>query len=294
MTAGTFLSSLAHASKLNDINYPAPAYKINQDIIFNIDNITGIAGQETPVKVDIFPDTSFAKNKKTWLRVIGLPKDLRFSKGSRINDVWFMSLSDLSDLTLKSPSKFQSKFNIEFFLMQEDQSIVSILKKRKAAIEILAYKDRPSPKFKDKEPQATVFAKKQMSQEDLELMSRAQEYLNQGDIPKARLLYEKIAAKGHGQAAFELGKTYDPGFLKRFLLRGLKPNEKLAKQWYKKAIQLTNLNTHFSSNPPPTPKIFLDVLSKTLKFKVSKLTYTQKNILFENFKKQTSTTSITR
>lgn len=59
-----------------------------------------------------------------------------------------------------------------------------------------------------------------------------------GDIGAARLLFERAAAAGSGQAAVELGKTYDPVFLTRINAVGIQADPATADIWYRHAIAL--------------------------------------------------------
>src|SRR5205085_6834176 len=56
-----------------------------------------------------------------------------------------------------------------------------------------------------------------------------------GDIAAARLFYERAAEAGNGQAAIRLGESFDPLFLSRSGMRGVRGDSGLALQWYKRA-----------------------------------------------------------
>jgi len=59
-----------------------------------------------------------------------------------------------------------------------------------------------------------------------------------GDIAAARLYFERAVGAGSGQAAVEMGKTYDPVFLARIHAVGIQPNPTTADMWYHRAITL--------------------------------------------------------
>jgi hypothetical protein len=58
------------------------------------------------------------------------------------------------------------------------------------------------------------------------------------DISAARKYYEYAANAGSARAALALGETYDPAFLTRLGVVGLKPNPTIAADWYRKAAAL--------------------------------------------------------
>jgi len=63
-----------------------------------------------------------------------------------------------------------------------------------------------------------------------------------GDISTARLLYERAAEAGSGEAAAAAGKTYDPTFLALIGTVGIRPDAEAAARWYRRAIALGDQN----------------------------------------------------
>jgi TPR repeat protein len=70
------------------------------------------------------------------------------------------------------------------------------------------------------------------------LLARADALLGSGDIVSARLCYERAAEGGDAQAALRLGETYDPAFLARAHLNGVRGDTTAATQWYRYALSL--------------------------------------------------------
>jgi hypothetical protein len=70
------------------------------------------------------------------------------------------------------------------------------------------------------------------------LLQRASHQLNLEDISGARRTYEALAAQGSQRGALGLAETYDAMFLARHNVIGLKPDLRLARQWYEKAASL--------------------------------------------------------
>jgi TPR repeat protein len=69
-------------------------------------------------------------------------------------------------------------------------------------------------------------------------MQRAEQFLKNADIAGARLMFENLALRGSARAAFAMGQTYDPEFLKTMAVNGLRPDVEQAKSWYRKALEL--------------------------------------------------------
>jgi hypothetical protein len=70
------------------------------------------------------------------------------------------------------------------------------------------------------------------------LRARGDALFASGDIISARLFYERAADAGDGQAALQLGETYDPAFLKRAGIIGIRGDSTTAKHWYQGASAL--------------------------------------------------------
>jgi len=70
------------------------------------------------------------------------------------------------------------------------------------------------------------------------LLARGDKLLSTGDVTSARLFYQRAADGGAGLAAIRLGETYDPIFLDRAKLRGVRADLGAALSWYRRAREL--------------------------------------------------------
>jgi TPR repeat protein len=70
------------------------------------------------------------------------------------------------------------------------------------------------------------------------LLSRGDALFERGDIASARLFYEHAANAGDAQAAIRLGETFDPAFLSRAQVKGVRGEPAVALTWYKRAQEL--------------------------------------------------------
>jgi hypothetical protein len=70
------------------------------------------------------------------------------------------------------------------------------------------------------------------------LLIRGDSLIAKGDVASARLFYERAAEAGDGEAALRLGESYDPAFLARAHLRGVRGDALAAARWYRRAHEL--------------------------------------------------------
>ena len=59
-----------------------------------------------------------------------------------------------------------------------------------------------------------------------------------GDLSGARRFYFSAAQQGDAAAARDLGRLYDPAYLKQIALGGVDPDPALARHWYERAVRL--------------------------------------------------------
>jgi type II secretory pathway predicted ATPase ExeA len=74
------------------------------------------------------------------------------------------------------------------------------------------------------------------------LKQRGDAMMAVGDVSTARLLYERAAEGGSGEAAAAAGKTYDPSVLALIGAVGIRPDPEAAARWYRRAIALGDQN----------------------------------------------------
>ena len=70
------------------------------------------------------------------------------------------------------------------------------------------------------------------------LFTRGLDAEHQGDFSAARRFYLSAAEQGNAAAARNLGRLYDPAYLKHTALGGVDPDPALARQWYERALKL--------------------------------------------------------
>ncbi len=70
------------------------------------------------------------------------------------------------------------------------------------------------------------------------LLARGRQYIADGDVVTARLVFRRAAESGDAQAALALGGTYDPVVLKRLGVVSLVADPARARSWYQRAAEL--------------------------------------------------------
>jgi TPR repeat protein len=74
------------------------------------------------------------------------------------------------------------------------------------------------------------------------LVTKGKGFLKDGDLASARLLFQPAADAGNAEAAFILGTTFDPLFIRRMGVVGMEPDLARARQWYKRAAELGSVD----------------------------------------------------
>lgn len=85
---------------------------------------------------------------------------------------------------------------------------------------------------------ATSEAVQATNDEIIMLLNLGKNFFQNGDLVSARLLFRRAATAGNAEAAFVLGRTFDPVVADRMGIIGIKPDIARARQWYERAAEL--------------------------------------------------------
>ena len=211
---------------------------------FVVRDVVAATGEEIPVEIQI---TSQDRNSYKFVMIKGLPADFTFSAGFRTNNAWLVSLSDIENLTLKPPESYKGDLILQFLLIKRsneapEQQLVAI-RIEDGPVSVFnvaptnarqdAGIDATGSVQSDPAPQPVIDREKERVG-----LQRAERLLQNADIVSARLMYEALALKGSARAAYAMGQTFDPEFLRRFAMQSLQPDLPKARYWYKKAMEL--------------------------------------------------------
>ena len=182
-----------------------------------------------------------------FMMIKGLPSGFSMSAGFPTRNTWVVSFNDIQNLQITAPSDFKGSVKLEvvFIKMNDDQPdfyYVDVLARpTEQAVHALQDNQLPTSAWHQSDQEPSPVPRRSLTQspppEEEALLTRAMELLRKADVAAARLLYETLAMKGSARAAFAMGQTYDPVFLKGIGVQRL-ANVETAKKWYKKAIEL--------------------------------------------------------
>jgi TPR repeat protein len=85
---------------------------------------------------------------------------------------------------------------------------------------------------------ATSEAVQLTNDEIIMLLNLGKNFFQNGDLVSARLLFRRAATAGNAEAAFVLGRTFDPVVADRMGIIGIRPDIARARQWYERAAEL--------------------------------------------------------
>ncbi len=218
---------------------------------FMVMDVSGPAGEPLLVKIVLPPNPSATYS---FLMFQGLPKKFTMSSGFRTKNQWAVSLNDIGGLRIVPPPGYTGSFPLDVLLVKGKDAeperrtmTVAFLPADTptGATSNLASRvltsgregDDLDPIQPGPAAGASVVAQP-MNDDDRFNMERGDALFQQGDVSAARLLYHRMAKKGVAAAAFAMGRTYDPDYLRALKVEGLQPDVAQAHVWYKMANEL--------------------------------------------------------
>jgi hypothetical protein len=178
------------------------------------------AGKASRLPLRIEPDEA---RRDTFILVLsGLPAASTLTGASKLSsDSWLLAGDAVSQLEITVPEWSTSLLEIDVELRRTNGVMAARTK---------AWVFVPPPASPEKAKLDETAVK--------DLTQRAEQLLARGDVVAARMLYERAADMGSGQAAMSLGATYDPRRLWSLGVFGMVGSKDRARQWYQRADQL--------------------------------------------------------
>ncbi len=209
-----------------------------------------------------------SQNQEISVMIQGVPEEARLSAGKKIGGgTWVLEEKDLIQLALVTPPSFRPRaFTLDMVTVKSDgkipesRSIEVVVQpaqaatapapgnagtvtsaKTPAAVTAVA---RPvaAPVRESTSPAAETLQKSQRlprrqlsAEEETRFLKRGEELLQLGDVASARLVLEHAARRDSRRAMTALAKTYDPEYLAKLGVRGVKPDKNQANAWYERA-----------------------------------------------------------
>jgi len=188
-----------------------------------------------------------------YLFVRGLPAEAELSAGRRSDSgAWFVKDEELHDLTLSIGNAAAGDYPIEVYTLESGdapQARRSLVLRVEPGQQTYAgpktYDVGPtmswaSALLDDVTPSPRTTAEPVVPAESAVLLKRARQLLAEGDVASARLLLLHLAERGQGEAAYELGRTFDQETLETLGARGVGGDRAKAHRWYEQASQQGN------------------------------------------------------
>ena len=175
-----------------------------------------------PLSLQVQPEE--AAHEAFILALSGAPAGTILSGATQMSsDTWFLPPGSADRLEIALPEWSTSAIEITIALRQAN-GLVAAQTKAWLAVS-------PPPSRLPASPKADEATAK-------DLLARASQLLDKGDIVGARAIYQRAVELGSGTAALALGATYDPNRLWSLGALGLRGNKERARQWYQRAGEL--------------------------------------------------------
>ena len=222
--------------------------------------ISAEPASQSAFPISVGPTGAVPRN--AFVRVRGLPTMAALSGAHTIAPgAWAIPLNALPDLKITLPPGAAGRTELVVTLVAVDGSVLAEAKSVLAinatpANKAATQRDPPAPATASilragvplQTPPAEAGAPPPRTSPEpvtpadreraVRLMKKGDSQLEEGNVPAARLLYERAADGGLAEAAMALAATYDKAEFARLKLRGVAPDAKEARRWYERARQL--------------------------------------------------------
>jgi hypothetical protein len=256
-----FGRTLAAAILLASLGGGEPAFSQRPVTIKAPPVVVAEAAGQVPFPIQIEPAEAIPRN--SFVRLRGLPPMAALSEGYVIGaGSWAVPLSALADLKISLPVAAAGRSDVTILLVGVDGAVLG---EAKTALTVATAPAAPPPRERSAGPaggatmlRAGVPVDLGPSRQDAtaatppvvprsvpqereratRLLAKGNEQWEEGNVSAARLFYERAADAGLAEGAMALAATFDAAELSRLNVRGIKPDSKLARQWYERARQL--------------------------------------------------------
>jgi hypothetical protein len=211
-----------------------------------VGDVNGLAGSPIPLNIKLLGPT----DGDQLFVFTGIPSGVTLNPGGFFGKFWAVNSKVIPDLTLTAPNGYSGSFTVSVVRRQEASSGIASTSFKVSITEPPATTATAEPEPAAARPVAAEPAAELAKTErpkpvsraeipnEAQLIDRANDFLDKGDVSAARSIYEFLVAQGSAPAAMAMGETYDPGVLRKIQVRGLEPNPEKAREWYQKAEDL--------------------------------------------------------
>jgi hypothetical protein len=180
------------------------------------------SGEE--VAFDIAIDSADSLPARSVIAIRTMPLGAIFSQGRPYDATeWNLRPDEIGDLRLILPKDATGMSEIRVELMAADGTVLA------SATTALAI--APDPK-------AALILRADEKDRIADLIEHGRKMIDVGYFAGARAYFKRAVEAGSGEAALELGATYDPDFIAQIGAHGIKADPAEARIWYERAKQL--------------------------------------------------------
>jgi hypothetical protein len=179
--------------------------------------------------------------------VRGLPPEATLSGGRQSGaGAWLIKGEHVPDLTLTLGEAAAGDYPVEIYILESGdgpQARRNFVLRVAPSDRIHAAASSPSVTFAaaGAAPGAPAIEEPTTPPDAAVLRARSVRLLGEGDIAAARLLLLHLAERGDGEAAYDLGRTFDGQMLAELGAEGLDGDPARARGWYERASQVGNV-----------------------------------------------------
>lgn len=190
-------------------------------------NLIASPGQSTPLPIGI--EGLAAGGPPTVIVLGGLPAGFRFNAGVAVaNGLWSLTVAEAASLAVIAPADAapgRADLSVELRTLTAE-----VMASTTVALVIAATSPPSRPAMSD--------SSRIDETETAHLLAEGRRQLDSGQVAQARLLFRRAADAGNGEAARQLGDSFDPAKLFALGVRGIAGDIEQAIYWYERADEL--------------------------------------------------------
>ena len=201
-----------------------------------VNDVRGTLNSMIPLTLQATPA---AADQTLDLKITGLPKTAYLTKGQQtVSGDWIVKAAEVENIKLFVPQSETPKLNLEVAAIESGTNTIAT-PAQSMSVELSDVKIMPTAAAPDGVdiksnaiPEPITSA---TTEPGADLLVKAQELMNQGDVASARQFYLQASGLGNAKGTFGVARTYDPKTFAELKIEGLQPDPAKADEWYKKA-----------------------------------------------------------
>jgi hypothetical protein len=200
-----------------------PGVEVKPEIVLSAPaRIDAESGEEVAFNIAI--DSADTLPARSLIAIRAMPLGATFSQGRPYDATeWNLRPDEIGDLRLILPKDANGTSEMRVELMAADGTILAT-----ATTQLTVAVD----------PKEALILRSDEKDRVANLIEHGRKMIDVGYFAGARAYFKRAAEAGSGEAALELGATYDPDFIDQIGAQGIKADPAEARAWYERAKQL--------------------------------------------------------